>query len=75
MGKIAVVRALERHDYGPLEALLHRLRFFTGGRFFARIDRWKKGPSAQKRRIRPILAHEPGVFGAWEPHTSWKIIM
>ena len=51
-----------------LEALLHRLRFFTGGRFFARIDRWKKGPSAQKRRIRPILAHEPGVFGAWEPH-------
>ena len=32
----------------------------------------KKGPSAQKRRIRPILAHEPGVFGAWEPHTSWK---
>ena len=76
MGKIAVVRAFKRHDYGPFGSVLHIAFDFSLVADFFSDQSIERGPSAQKRRIRPILAHEPGVLvsGAWEPHTSLSAV-
>ena len=68
MGKIAVVCVLERHDYGSFGSVLPSPSIFHWWPIFFPIDRWKGFQAPPKRRIRPILAHEPGVFGAGTAH-------